>query len=893
MKKARGFLMVFFWALCHLQALALADQELAPDHVLLLNSYNQRMTWVKDIVRAVEDELKPDENNIVLHIANMDVKQFHSKAYIDAYRDCLEKKYKNSRFSLILSSDNHAFAFLRKHQGTLFPGVPVVFCGVNNFKDADIQAYPLFTGVAEIFSARHTVEIALGLHPHVTRLYIVNDYLETGRAWQRDIDASLSDLKDRVTLTYNRNLSMNALRAEIAGLGEDTLVLLGGFYADRDGRYFTYEKVGQMLSEVSHVPVYCLLEFNIGRGIVGGEVISGYYQGQAMARMGKRILLGQSPETIPVLKKGVNRPVFDYRQLERFSIDPARLPQGSLIVNQPFSIYNAYRKQIWTVGVMIGILLAIVVALVLNILKRTQAEKSLRESERRFRQLADASWEGIVIHDTHKVLQMNNMFLEMFGFSEEEVLGRDILKEVVAPKSLKFVESRIRSGDLERYQAMGMKKDKTTFPMEVRLREIDFEGGKARVEAIRDLTMQKQMEERLAQSQKMEAIGTLAGGIAHDFNNILSAVIGYAELGSVRVDPESRIHSYFEKILAAGKRARELVVQILSFSRRSKVEKRPVSMGSIVKEAAKMLRASLPSTIEIHIKVDTQAAVHADPVQLHQIVMNLCTNAGLAMRESGGDLDIQLTEVVLDPDFIAISSDLEPGPYLKFTVSDTGCGMSEEIQERIFEPFFTTRKPGEGTGMGLSVVHGIVTGMSGAINVYSDPGCGATFNIYLPIIREQDAEEEAPDDLPVEGGTERILFVDDEAFQVDLGNKILGYLGYQVTATTSSEHAWELFKEDPEAYDLMITDVTMPRMPGDVLTEKVHTLRPGFPVIICTGYSERLSRQRIKEIQVKGFTMKPLLLREIAQKIRHALTNGNDARELSGYEEILERSSGD
>ncbi|MCF6246122.1 MAG: hypothetical protein L3J69_02050, partial [Desulfobacula sp.] len=260
---------------------AQAKSSLEPEHVLLLNSYNQRMTWVKDIIRAVEDVLDPDNNNIILHISNMDSKQFYSQKYFNSYKSYLKNKYANNNFSLILSSDNNAFDFLLKNRDELFPGTPVVFCGVNNFMDEQIKESDKFTGIAEIISARNTVEMALKLHPETKEIFVVNDYLETGRAWQRDIDAALADMKEKIKITYAPNLAMDALQATIANLDKDTVVLLGVYFADKEGRYFTYEKVGEMISEVSQVPVYCLLEFNMGKGVVGGEVISGYYQGQA------------------------------------------------------------------------------------------------------------------------------------------------------------------------------------------------------------------------------------------------------------------------------------------------------------------------------------------------------------------------------------------------------------------------------------------------------------------------------------------------------------------------------------------------------------------------------------------------------------------------------------
>ncbi len=344
-----------------------AEELLESDHVLLLNSYNQRMNWVQDITTAVEDILDPDDNNIVLHIDNMDSKQFYSPEYFESYKNFLKDKYKNRNFSLILSSDNNAFDFLRKTRDDLFPGVPVVFCGVNNFNDNQIQEFEKITGVAEIFSARNTVDMALKLHPGTKEIFIINDYLETGKAWKRDIATALNDINGTINITYAKNLTISELKATIADLDKNTIVLLGVYFADREGKYFTYEKVGAMISGASRVPVYCLLEFNMGSGVVGGEVISGYYQGQAMSTIAKRVLDGEDPDDIPVIKKGTNRVMFDYFQLKRFGLTESSLPKKSIIINKPISVFDLYKKEILTAATLILLLIITIVALALNI----------------------------------------------------------------------------------------------------------------------------------------------------------------------------------------------------------------------------------------------------------------------------------------------------------------------------------------------------------------------------------------------------------------------------------------------------------------------------------------------------------------------------------------------
>jgi PAS domain S-box-containing protein len=379
----------------------------------------------------------------------------------------------------------------------------------------------------------------------------------------------------------------------------------------------------------------------------------------------------------------------------------------------------------------------------------------------------------------------------------------------------------------------------------------------------------QKLEERLRMSQRLEAIGTLAGGIAHDFNNILSAVMGFAEMALDETAGDTPSHQYLSEILHAGRRARDLVRQILTFSRQAEYEKNPIQVKPIVKETIKFLRASIPVSIDIQQKIESDSMVPADPTQLHQIIMNLCTNAAHAM-EKGGTLEVSLSDVEMDEDAASIYPGMVPGRHLRLRVSDTGCGMTPEVMERIFEPFFTTKPRGEGTGMGLAVVHGIVKEYAGVISVHSELGKGSAFHVYLPVIEAmEDAAGELSEALLT--GTERILFVDDEELLVKLGKKMLERLGYQVTTQTSPLVALDLFRNKPDAFDLVITDVTMPKMTGDELAKELLKIRPDIPVILCTGFSARMSDEKARELGIKAFIMKPTLIQEIARTIRKVL----------------------
>jgi PAS domain S-box-containing protein len=390
------------------------------------------------------------------------------------------------------------------------------------------------------------------------------------------------------------------------------------------------------------------------------------------------------------------------------------------------------------------------------------------------------------------------------------------------------------------------------------------------------------MEGRLRQAQKMEAIGTLAGGIAHDFNNILAAILGYTELAKLNVAPGSAMEKDLDQVLIAGDRARDLVKQILAFSRQAEVERILMKIQPLFKEGLKLIRSSIPTTISITADIDPQTGtVFADPTQVHQILMNLCTNASHAMEDTGGILSVALQTVFIQPDDPKRHLHLAPGEYAELTVSDTGSGIHPDIIDKIFDPYFTTKEQGKGTGLGLAIIHGVIADYGGAITVESQLGEGSTFHVFFPVT-EQEALPKINEEEDIPKGRERILFIDDEELLVNMGRDILERLGYHVTVKQSSSEAMETFKDKPDKFDLVITDQTMPEMTGLELAENILQVRPDMPIILCTGYSALVDEQVAKAQGIKRFLLKPIRRRTIAQAIRQILDGEEQSSGKSG-----------
>jgi PAS domain S-box-containing protein len=551
------------------------------------------------------------------------------------------------------------------------------------------------------------------------------------------------------------------------------------------------------------------------------------------------------------------------------------IDEGAQVVGL-LSLYNKKSPPFTTQDLDLG---QIMVSLGSEALQKQLTAEALRRNEERLARLATAveqADEDVMITDTSgTIVYVNPSFTRITGYAPEEAIGRTpgILRSGKHDETFYAgMREALQAGKIWRGRLTNRRKDGTLILQACSITPIRDPSGNVSgyVSVRRDITREVQVEARIAQTQKLEAIGTLAGGIAHDFNNILMAILGYSGLALSEVSAGTPLRDKLQSIYEAGNRAAELTRQILAFSRPTLQVRNVVAVSPIVREVLKLMRASLPSTIEIRESLASKAAVLAEPAQIHQVLMNLCTNAGLAMRDAGGVLDVSLSEAEFDASALRPYQGTSPGSFVVIAVRDSGVGMAREILDRIFDPFFTTRPPGEGSGMGLSVVHGIVRSHGGFLTVRSEPGKGSEFSVHLPVVSAEAAG--APEiDIPVPQGTERILFVDDEQVLVAMAREMFAGIGYRVTAVTESREALELFLSDPFAYDLVITDITMPGLTGDALVKEMLRVRPDLPIVISTGFSERVSEEQARAIGARAFLLKPYSMKDVATTIRDVL----------------------
>ncbi|GAB6145350.1 ATP-binding protein [Desulfocicer niacini] len=772
------FVALFFVHLVSPQGWAV-EEDLLPRHVLLLHSYNSDMTWVKNIEKGVFEELTPDRNNLIVHIEYMDSKRHHDSLHYQLLERSLAHKSQDFHLSLILCSDNNAFDFLMQRRQTLFPGVPIAFCGVNDYKPEMLQGHADITGVAEIISPVSTVELMVRLHPGLKHVYVINDYLTTGRAWRRNIEAAFDSLFPTLTIEYNDNLSIGELQEKIRGLGGDTAILLGDFFADRLGNYLSYEGVGAKLTSISPVPVYCLLDFNLRDGAVGGNVISGYSQGQEMARLGKQILAGVPVSTLPVIQTGVNKCRVDFFQLERFKVSTDLLPPDAVVLNRPFSFYENYKALIWgTLGAFLCLLL-ISVMLFINIHLRIRTEKELKASEIRFRNIFNNATVGIFqITLQGKIMAANPALVKMLGFDDQaSVIAHyhDVGKQLYenSDDRAQIIERLAREGSLQNLEVPLNLRDGTRIWVSLNIHMVTDENGQIIYHegTINDISQRKLQEKKMLEQEDE----------LRDHRDRLKELVEERteQLARVNADLEMKNEELEQIVYVASHDLRSPLVNIDGYSRELNY-----SMTELRQELEKILGHDLPPTVICILEDDIQEAlrfIRTSAAKMDKLLMGLLhlSRSGRGVLSMDNiDMNLMISQVVdaieyqikashvkviindlppcrgdgmqinqvfsniignalkyLDPGrdgVIEISGKIEDS-QATYCVADNGIGMDPRFVHKIFEIFHRLDPAhSQGDGLGLAIVKRILDRLEGSIRVESNLGEYSRFYISFP-----------------------------------------------------------------------------------------------------------------------------------------------------------------
>ena len=859
------------------------------DHpqLLILNSYHQGEAWSDNEIAGFISELGKHYPNLVPAVEALDTKRFPGADHPHFLKRYLLEKYRKAKFDLILALDNPALDLLVSSGAELFPEVPVVFAGINDYHPGMLAGRTKITGVMQNQDVAGTVKMALTFHPGAQRVLVIHDYTPSGLAMRRESEVDLAAMAGKLDIRYSPDRPFDDLRQELQAMPADGLVLILSYVTDQAGHTFTREESTRLITSLSPVPVYAVHKTCLGFGVVGGILLEGEAHGRQAANIAMRILQGEQPSRIPVAESR-SRPFIDYAVFNQLKIPEKLLPADVQVINRPQTLWNRHRAILIPAMAAVTLFLALSVVLVVLVARMRRTERTLRESEANHKLVLAMMQESLSVIDGDGNFLLANATAarNLTGGGSENLIGKNIRQLVPEEQSrhlLAVYRQVLDSGaPMAQEVAVSLPQGERWFYNTLRPLEYGERNVHALLSISLDITERKQAEverarlqAQLQQAQKLEAIGTLAGGIAHDFNNILGAIVGYSEMIRDDFPPGAPGIHDINQVLKASHRAKDLVKQILAFSRQVDDQKIPMQPAVIVKEAITLLRSSLPATIAIRQDIDPQAGmVLADPTQMHQIVMNLATNAFHAMEVKGGTLTIGLCKKTLSRDDLLSEPDLQPGAFVQLSVKDSGEGILPEIRERIFDPFFTTKEVGKGTGLGLSMVYSIVKSGHGAIACDSRLGEGTEFRILWPALDGDSVPERTATEV-IPQGKEHLLFIDDEPMLAELGQAMLERLGYQVTTRTNSLDALVAFQNQPESFDLVITDQTMPGMTGIDLARRILQIRPGMPIILCTGYSSLISEEMAKAAGIKGFAFKPLAKKDLGEMIRKILDGKN------------------
>ncbi len=863
-----------------------ARAALPGKRILYLNSYQNGYAWSDEILNGIKTELSSKIENLDLQVEFMDSKKHYDLTIQTMLHDYYRYKFRNDVFDVVITSDNNAFEFALKYRKSLFPGVPIVFCGLNSYDPGMRQGQTGITGIEESVDFKENLEIARTLHPDARQMVVIGNTTVTSLAIIREIKETIENQSINFKVSFVTGFKTSDLKAGkasfLAGIPRDSLLYIVPTHETSGNVFYTPEDISTLVCQATSLPVYSSWDFLTGTGIVGGKLASGFQHGKTAASVAVRILNGEDPDGIPVVSRGGHTYIFDYRVLKRFHINKALLPRGSILINEPYNFYRLNRQIFWVIIASVVLLSLMVIVLILNTAQKKKANLAMGESKKKLRLILDNIPQLVFWQDRDlKFIDVNTSFLKFFNVADKKsIIGRDIssIPNVGdAPRISTKLGNRVLQTNKPCYSYHWKITRSNGEQIWVEMNKIPLHDHKGNAIGVlstaEDITKKINLKKQLTQAQKMEALGILSGGIAHDFNNILTSIINSTELAMEDVPPDSMTFKDLERVLNAGNRGSNLVKQILTFSRPGHMQFRNMNMTRLINDAMELLKTSLPGNLEIITDISSiRSNCHGDPTQIHQVVMNLCTNAFQAMNSIGGKLWVKLRERTLVADQAEILN-LAAGNYVELTVADNGPGIDPDIMDKIFDPFFSTKSKNMGTGLGLSMVHGIVQGHNGTITVSSLPFERTQFTILIPQIDEVD-EDEALGDNNSQRGEGRILFVEDDAGQRETVPRTLEKLGYRVTTVSDADEALVRLFDGSETYDLVITDYDMPRTSGLDLAKQIKKSLPQLPVIMVSGRNVDFCVQESDNI--RKFVIKPYNKSIISEAVKGVLQHLDD-----------------
>lgn len=869
---ACGFLWLLLLAMIAATGLTHASDAADPSNshkLLILYSYHPGHPWTDKVSRGIRDALDKAGIRIEVFTEYMDVRRADAPGHRENLHRCYKTKYDKIALDVVLACDDEALELLVSHRQEFLTNVPLVYSGLH----APASPVPGIVGIIQDSDYMATVNVALKLRPGARRIVVVLDGTATSLAHEAAVQKLAQSVPPHVTIEIlsMAKLQMDEVCQQLAGLKDDSVVLVLGHNRDKTGREFTFAEAMGLIRAACPVPMFSVTDSRLGLGIVGGKLVSGYSQGSAAAEKVVRILRNGLFDAGESFTRAENRFMFDYNELNRFNIALSALPEGSEIINQPGDTYHVHPAQILGVFATIIALCAVIVLLGWMNFMRQRAELALRAKSNELDRFFDTSMDLLCIADTDgRFLRINRQWEKTLGYQ---------IDEIMAHRFFDFIHPDDQEGTRKVIAELSEQKPVMDFVNRYKHKDgsyrlIEWRSipvGRIVYAAARDVTDRRQMEERLQQSEKLNAIGQLAGGVAHDFNNQLGVMMGYADMLARGLEPGD-FKNYARDILSAAQRGADLTKQLLDFARKGSVMTIPVDMRQIIAEVVNMVTRSFDKRIRIKQYLGAeQSVVLGDPSQLQNALLNLALNARDAMPQ-GGELMIETSDATLDDEYCRnCTLDIVPGQYVCVNVTDTGCGMSSEVRKHLFEPFFTTKKPGKGTGLGLAGVYATVKNHHGAIAVESEVNQGSKFKLYLPVTDEV-PEPSAPvkTTAPVRGAA-RILFVDDEDLLRTMAAVMLRSLGYDVVTQPNGREAVEYYRNNWRDIDLVILDMIMPEMGGHEAFLAMREVNPKVKALLSSGYSMDGEAQSILDDGVTGFVGKPYRQTGLSMKVAEAL----------------------